>query len=146
MNIRLVRLDELDAVAAIGLGFYEEGRLPGSMISSCFVASWSAFLSSGVGVIYGMYEEEVLCGVVGGLKYPDPNDGDLVVSECFWFVVKEKRGRGIELLDAFERWAKEEGAKRIIMVHLSGLMPERIKLLYERRGYKEIEVHYVKET
>jgi GNAT superfamily N-acetyltransferase len=64
-------------------------------------------------------------------------------TEIFWYVRKGYRGRyGIDLIEEYEQWAKQKGCKRIRMIHLVDLMPDKLKRFYERRGYKEIETVY----
>lgn len=145
-DIRPLRIDDLPAAAALGRFFYEEGALPGVLVPEVFIATWTHMLSSGNGVIFGKFAGDELVGFLGGVIYNDPNDGELVASEFFWFIRKEYRGGGIALLDAFEEWAKGMGAKRIVMVHLTNLMPESLGAFYRRRGYSPIEVHYMMEV
>jgi GNAT superfamily N-acetyltransferase len=63
----------------------------------------------------------------------------------------ECRGRGLELLAAFESWARENNCNRIIMVHLLDSGPEKknmsriLSRLYARLGFTAVETHYVKE-
>lgn len=62
-------------------------------------------------------------------------------SEMFWW----SEGRGKELLEAFEQWAREAGATGIIMADLND--PERnavMESLYGKRGYALTERHFVK--
>ena len=78
--------------------------------------------------------------------FPDPNTGEMLATEFFWFVNPESRGSGLKLLKVFEKWAKEKGCKKVIMVHLSDSMPEKIRNIYLRFGYKVAETHYIKEV
>lgn len=106
-----------------------------------FVNSWTQFILSGLGVIFILPEYK---GMLGALKFNDPNTGELIATELFWFVDASARGRGIKLLNAFEKWAKKEGCKKTIMVHLSDSIPEEVKKIYIRKGYIELETHYMK--
>lgn len=146
-TLEALPVSELAEVAALGARFYRVGNLPGGVHPPVFVATWTAFLNAGFGAIFGLRNEErELIGVLGAVVLPDPNDGVLIGSEFFWWVVPEARGHGLKLLKEYERWAVEDkGAKRIGMVHLLSLSPESLGKLYERRGYKAIEVHYIKE-
>lgn len=107
-----------------------------------FISSWKNLFNLGFGVIFAT---EDYSGMIGGIKYPDTNSGELIASELFWFVDPSKRGEGIKLLNAFELWAINNNCKRIIMVHLMDSMPEKVGRFYERTGYRKLEVHYVKE-
>lgn len=137
---------ELPELARLGKLFYREGALPGKFVPEQFIATWRKFFELGFGVVFGLRIEGELMGALGAAVLPDPNDGELVGSEMFWWVAPEARGHGMGLLNAYETWAVNEmGAKRIGMVHLLSLAPEKMGKLYERRGYKATEVHYVKE-
>ena len=85
-------------------------------------------------------------GALGGVCVPDCHRECMVASEFFWYVKPEHRGGGIRLLKAFEKWAREQGADRIIMTHLADSMPEGLKKLYIRLGYEELETNYIKEV
>lgn len=138
-------ISDLGKISELGDEFFEEGKIPTQFIPDTFKKTWSGLIKSDMGVIFVMHSNGIPVGILGGVKYPDPNSGELMASEFFWFVRKGHRGHGTKLLKKFEYWAKEQGAKKIIMMHLSSLMPEKIKKYYERIGYSEIETHYLKE-
>jgi len=145
--IRPAKASDLVVVAEMGREFYSEGRIPGTIVPDVFVANWRSYLSAGCGRIFLAEENEEIVGFLGALLYPDVNDGDLIGTELFWFVEKEHRGRcGMRLFDAFEKWAIEAGAKRLIMSHLSTLAPDKLKKIYKRLGYRKADVSYVKEV
>ena len=137
---------DLPRLAGLGAEFYAEGRLPGRFEPKVFQATWEKMLSTGAGVIFTLAVAGRTVGFIGGVAYRDANDGDLVASEFFWFVTKEHRGLGgVRLLDAFESWAKESGCRRVNMVHLQNLNPDGLRAFYERRGFRHVESHYLKE-
>lgn len=140
-----VGAERLGEVAEMGHGFYQEGALPGSVKPDVFIRTWTALLASGAAVLFGLEIGGRLVGVLGGLEYPDPNDGDRVATEMFWFVTPSARGGGLRLLDTFEAWAKQRGVRRILMMHLHALKSAAFERLYQRRGYRPIEIHYCKE-
>ena len=106
---------------------------------------WINFITNNVGIIFLLVEHEKITGFLAALKYPDVNNGELVAMEMAWFVKESQRGRGLLLLREFEKWAKEEGCKSIIMVYLKDLMPEKLQKVYENMNYKPMETHYIKE-
>lgn len=79
-------------------------------------------------------------GCIGGLLFPYYFTGDLTTQELFWWADKD----GLELLEAFERWSKNYGAKTVSMITLAGLNPERVGKIYQRRGYTPVEHSYIK--
>lgn len=147
-EIRPLQDQELTGCYSLGDSFFEEGSLPGSIDRVVCLENWQKVISNGMGVILGGFDGDELCGIISGLIYPDFNDGILIASEMFWYVRPDKRstGVGMELFRNFESWGKDNGAKRILMVHLKDLMDERLKRLYLSMGYRELETHYVKEV
>lgn len=103
------------------------------------------YINAGVCVLFGLLEDGEVVGGLGAIKAPDFHSRRCIASELFWFVLPGQRGGGLQLLQAFEDWAREEGCSHAVMVHLHDSMPEKLQRLYERRGYKQVEVHYLKE-
>lgn len=64
-------------------------------------------------------------------------------TELLWWIEPSYRGRAaIQMLDAYEAWARERGCVFANMVGLgSAPLPAR---LYERRGYIAAERHFMK--
>jgi GNAT superfamily N-acetyltransferase len=143
--VKMLTAEQLPALARLGPDFYRESGLPGRFVPEIFVAKWTAFLGLGVGFILGLFQGDEIMGGFGAIVSDDFNDGATVASECFWFVKPEARGRGFELLLAYEQEARRRGAVRCSMIHLRGLQPERLGQLYEKRGYRAVETAYMKE-
>jgi GNAT superfamily N-acetyltransferase len=138
---------DLPALAALGASFHVEGALPGRFVPGVWLQNWTRLLAAGSGRIWHLAEtpDSRPVGFFGALLYNDINDGALVATEAFWYVLPEARGAGLNLLHAFESWAAEAGAARVMMVHLTKLQPERLGALYQRRGYTPTETHYCKQ-
>lgn len=141
-----VPVDRLAQLARMGPEFYAEGKLPGAFDPVAFIHTWTNLLAAGTAHIFALEEQGQFVGALGAIIYPDPNDAAPVATEMFWFVRQGHRGSGFVLLDAFEHWAKERGAKRISMVHLVSLMPAVLERVYKARGYRHIESHYMKDV
>lgn len=144
--IRKLNIDELDKVLPIAEQFYNSTEFLSNFNIEIFKKNWIQFIESGLGVIFVLEDENNIIGVLGGFKYPDVNSGELIATEFFWFVDADKRGNGIRLLKEFEKWAKEEDCKKIIMVYLCDLMPEKLDRVYKRLGYRRTEINYTKEV
>lgn len=132
----------------LGESFYGEGKLPGQFVLEKFRDSWGQLIKTEVGAMWVLFRDGVLCGGIGGIIYPDLNDGDLVCMETFWYVAPDSRGGrdGLRLIKELEIWAAMRGAKRIIMAYIFASMPESVAKFYERCGYRPMEMWYVKET
>lgn len=85
-------------------------------------------------------------GAIGGVITPWILDFNLkIMTEMFWFVFPEHRGRiGIKLIKDFEAESKAVGANRILMVGLETIN-DAVSSLYIRRGYAHLEHHFIKE-
>ena len=106
-----------------------------------FISTWSALITSGIGVIFivGNFE-----GAIGGIVRQDIYGDKWVGEELFWFVKPESRGVGIALYQEFEQWCGLHGASSMQMVHINDLMPGKVRNFYLRSGFREVETRYAK--
>lgn len=128
----------------MGRRFYAEAGLEGPFIPESFRTNWKRFTDFGYGFILVAREGRKPVGTLGWFLTPDPCNDQLVATEAFWFVSPEHRGVGLRLLSVFEQAARKQGARRLTMVALASLQSDRLAALYERRGYKPQESHFIK--
>lgn len=107
--------------------------------------TYENMIDNGVAFVMVLEKEGELIGSLGFIKAPDLHNGDTMAVETFWFVDPKKRGVGLILFNAYEKWSKENGIKKIAMIHMMDSYPESLERLYLKRGYKLAEKHYVKE-
>lgn len=148
--IQAITLDTLKVLAdanMIGESFFKECGLPGKFKYVAFLHNWTLFLEKNIGAMWAFLKDGKPVGLLGGILAPDMNDGELLAVETFWYVMPEHRNsmESIKLLMVFELWARDVGAKRIMMAHLLSSMPEKLASYYEKRGYRPLEINYVKE-
>lgn len=148
MNIRMVQAGDLDALLEMGASFYSIGKLPGRFEGSAFSSFWEGAVASGQGaILIGEDDEGQVVGTLGALLYADPNNGDIIAQELFWWVNEGHRGNGsLNLLKAYETWARGSGAKRIVVSAVHGLKEETLDKVYQRKGYRPIETNYVQDV
>jgi GNAT superfamily N-acetyltransferase len=146
MEVRILQVNEIEKLYPIADAFFSASEFLKAFNRDHFKQQWSAFINSGYGVIFVVEKEKEVVGCLGGLKFSDPNTGKMIASELFWFVLPDYRGNGSLLLEAFELWAHQEGCSSIIMVYLTDSMPNKVRSIYESRGYKAMEIHYIKEV
>lgn len=129
--------------------FYVESKLPGTFKRDVFQKTWLTFLEKKIGAIWfaTTVESSVIHGAIGGLKHPDPYDGELVVQEMFWFVEPTERMGldAVRLYKALEHWAIEQGAKRLNMACVCNKHMASVRKFYENRGFRPVDVSYFKE-
>jgi GNAT superfamily N-acetyltransferase len=71
----------------------------------------------------------------------------VIAQELFWWVQPEARGTGLgrELLNEFENWAKQIGARWTSVCNITHLRGNAVGKLFERSGYTKRESAYIKE-
>jgi len=125
--------------------FFSSSGLPGSFVPEVWIANWTKFLDSNIGVIiyYQDFETDQILGAIGGLIHPDVNDGLLVAQELFWFVVKGAGTKtALNLYESFEDWAKMHKAKRLNMACVCNRSMKSVRKFYERKGFRPVDVSY----
>lgn len=146
--IRPLTVEELPLCEPFGVAFHQEKAIPGEFSLQEFLKNWRLFLSSGIGVLYGLFRDGQLVGGIGGILTADVTTGTLVASELFWYVQPEDRHGTwpIRLVKTLREWGATKGATRFRMVHI--LMPNEspstVKLahVYRHLGLRPIEVAY----
>lgn len=143
--IRQATIEDLPLIEPGAREFYAKSRFLRNFDMAHFRKNWEYLLVSGIGTIFLLIEHDKVIGFLGGTKFPDINSGELIASECFWFVRESSRGGGGLLYRAFERWAKDSKCKQIQMVHLTDSMPEDLESFYRNIGFEKAEVRYLKD-
>jgi RimJ/RimL family protein N-acetyltransferase len=84
-------------------------------------------------------------GLLTGIVYEHEYGPVRVAKETMWWIDPAHRGgtAAIKMLDSFERWARAKFAKYVGVAGM-GEQPN-VGVLYERRGYRPAELHYIKE-
>lgn len=85
-------------------------------------------------------------GMIAGLVFPFYFTGEMAGQELCWWVDPDKRNStlGLRLLNKLEEWASGR-CKHFSMICLEAIEPEKMKRLYEKRNYRLMEHHYMKE-
>lgn len=85
---------------------------------------------------------EPVQGALMAVTFEHPFGAGRWAKETVWYIEPDARGRAaIQMLDAYEAWAREQGCTTIGMASLASNDVSRI---YERRGYAPAETHFVK--
>lgn len=88
-----------------------------------------------------------IVGFAAGVKSPLlGNNSVFCGSELAWWVNPGHRGgiNGIKLFKHLEGLAKDAGIKYWVMAYMESSMPEAIKGIYEKMGYVQSEVSYMR--
>lgn len=147
MPVRLATIDDLDAIADMGLRFMGRTR-------------YAAILSPNrddiertiVGILeHGRIWVAEIDGVVRGfiaciMQSAWFSPGTRIALEAAWWMDEDFRGRpeGVRLLLAFERWAKEEKADAVCMSDIVIEGNTAAASILERLGYAVSERTFIK--
>lgn len=81
-------------------------------------------------------------GILLAAWFEHPFGAGRYAKETVWFIDPSARGRSaLLMLDAYEAWAREQSCTAIGMASLASNDVSRI---YERRGYRPAETHFLK--
>lgn len=138
--IRPATLDDMSALLDMAHRFAEEAQLPAPICPASMGATFCNLIENGVLLTDGKH-----CAA-GALIYPAFfNASYTLASEFFWWVEREARGSlGPMLLTALEEECRDRGAHSLTMMTLETVRPVAVGRLYERRGYRPQEHHYIK--
>ena len=144
-TIRTATVEDLGRVEQCARRFYASSRFLKGFRLEVFEKTWTGILAADFGVLLLLECGAEIVGAIGGVAYPDPNSGELLATEFFWFVEDGHRGRGLELYRRFEAWARERDCKQINMGHLADLMDEKHRRVYAHLGFEMAEYRWMKE-
>jgi GNAT superfamily N-acetyltransferase len=81
-------------------------------------------------------------GVLMAVAFDHPFGAGKWSKESCWYIAPDARGRSaLQMLDAYEAWAREHGCTTIGMASLA---TNDVSRIYERRGYAPAETHFLK--
>lgn len=146
--IRLATSDDIPIIAKLGQMFFNESgySLLCAYDAESVEASLNQVLETGVCLLVVAEKDGEIIGFTGALLFPlYMNINVNMAQELFWWVHPDHRkGTGREMLGFMETELKAHGVTALIMICLENVNPEITGKLYERRGYKKIEHHYMR--
>jgi len=80
--------------------------------------------------------------IAGALFFPPFNYNYVISQEVMWFAEED----GGSLLEAFEQWSIQNGARMIDMSCIANEREDAVLRLFKRKGYNKMENHLVKEV
>ena len=144
--IRAATSDDVPAIVRLGSQSLVDGPYAGMLKDtpehSAEFALTVILASKGKVLLYENDERKV-AGLLGFLVFPHYFTKEPTATEIMWYVEPEERkgGGAIKLLWEAEKQAKELGATRMGF----SAPNEDVGKLYEKFGYKKLEVTYMKE-
>jgi GNAT superfamily N-acetyltransferase len=148
--VRLARPTDIPALAELALEFSHE-RGPSELGMSVNVPAMMAAMNNSIinDPMYGCFVAISKSQIVGTCAVRicssalDPRQ--LIGSEQFWYVTPAHRKTrlGLKLYDATEEWARAMGADLLDFIALAA-SEDSVSKFYLKRGYKELETHFLK--
>ncbi len=130
--VRRGTYDEVACFVELGLRFYaEEGKRDASPHQLARFAISHLRDEDRVFLVAGEPVAAVLCAVIA----PHYLTGEPTAFKTAWYALPAARGLGAHLLRAFEAWAKEKGARRLIVAGRQ----QRTLALLNRLGFAPLE-------
>lgn len=81
-------------------------------------------------------------GVLMAKAFEHPAGAGRWANETVWYIAPGARGRSaLQMLDAYEQWAREQGCT---VIGMASLATNDVSALYARRGYAPAETHFIK--
>ena len=146
MMYRFASAGDFESLAKMGQAFYAPGKLFGGFSAHNFVDFWSDAIMSGRGFIIVADVDGSAVGAIGCVLFDDPNSGEFIGQEMFWWMFPEHRGEAsAELIALFEHESKAMGATRVLMSAIHGMRHRALGRFYGSRGYEPLETSYIKE-
>jgi len=146
-NIREAVIDDIPEMAAMAIEFHSKlNGMPMSTSTFIKVAMEMMYSHTSVVLVHVGEDDSLNGGIAGILAQWFLENKTHMAYESWLWVAPDSRGKGVAkgLMVAFEEWAKENGAKKIVMVDFTGdLKP--VGRWYKRMGFQPLETRYVKD-
>lgn len=141
MSIKIATIEDLDLVVSLAMKFAQASPY-------ATYATEEDMRQLAKQIIEGPKENGIVLlyedfGMIAGVARKFIYGYPYGATELAWWVDEDKRGTkaGVELLEAFEHWAKKVGCLYITMTSLD----DQIGNYYEKKGYKLCERAYMKQ-
>lgn len=102
-------------------------------------STFEGAITSDAAAVFVTEDVEAMAGVMVSPIFFSP---EKLAQELIWW--SEKPGCGRALIKAITDWAKEQGAHSLSLARFSGISDDRMHAMYERMGFKQTEIFYIK--
>jgi hypothetical protein len=146
-DLNLNNPTEIQTICVLGKAFADAAGAT-SFDESSFLKFVLNLYSGKKGKLFVIETDNTVVGGLGVIAYPCfYNNNVLRVQECFWWIDPEHRNfnNSINLFNKIEEWAKEIKANQIIVSSTSTLNPEKLEKFYSKKGFKKIDINYIKD-
>lgn len=149
MDIRKVESKDLASVIDLIHAFHDESLEEfGTVVDATFLVGVFEKLKN---TSFVVEKDGIVIGLLAGSIEENMVSGAKIYAEIMWFVRKKDRGCGGFFQKWVEKWAKEQGMKQMMMVHMCSDKDNeegfhrRLTRFYRGLGYRPMEVHFIKD-
>ena len=149
LTIRKANIIDTKDILDLISEFYEEGLKECGLKFTDYSLNKTAehFINNGIVIV--VEDNETLVGIIGGIVIPSIFDEtEKIAQEMMWFIKKEYRKGELakDLLDRFEKEARDLGAKYIAVAAMGNMRNEVLDRFYRHNGYMLMETQYLKKS
>jgi len=150
IRIRKAEKSDIPGLCRMGEAFHAHAKLQsrGLNFSAGSLANYCMFfIDNPATEIFVAATDETLVGSIAGIVSPWFLDlTQKILTEQWWWVDKEFRGRGVEkdLLEALVSWGWGNAADKLIMVSLDAAKEQALRRYYGRQGFEYLETHFIR--
>jgi len=148
MTVREIDSTELPLTVPLAKRFHDQAGFDSEFSETRFATTLMNALDAGILGAFGMFDGDKLVGLLLGIIGPQFLVEANLAQELMWWVDPEYRKslNSVRLVMLFEEWSKMNGASAIVMARFTEADDNRLDNFYRRRGFREIETHYLKKT
>lgn len=142
--IRPATIEDVPAIVSMGADFIAQSEYAALIVANpdAMTAFVTRLVEWDEAEVFVAEIDGQIVGMLGIFAFTHTVSGERTAMEAFWWVAPNARGTaGIRLLTAAEAWAHGAGATRLQMIAPN----DRVASLYQRRGYRKVEVIYQRE-
>lgn len=138
MNVRRATEDDRFRVIALLRDSHDAAGFAWPFLAAYAERLFLDHMAGGVVLVLG----DPAQGILMARTFEHPFGAGRWAKETVWYIAPAARGRAaIQMLDAYEAWAREQGCA---MVGMASLATNDVSSLYARRGYAPAETHFLK--
>lgn len=136
---------ELDSVIPLIASFRGELGLP--FDPETFVPKQKELMAQALSFMFVTMREDKVAGMIAFQIAEDLLSDLIFAVEQAWYVSESYRGGSdaLRLYNAYEKFAKEQEAKKITMVHLYQGNEDGMEKFLTKKGYRKLETQWIKD-
>ena len=149
LTIRKANIIDTKDIMDLIAEFYEEGLKECGLKFTDYSLYKTAekFINNGIVIV--VEDNETLVGIIGGIVIPSIFDEtEKIAQEMMWFIKKDYRKGELakDLLQRFEKEARDLGANHIAVAAMGNMRNEVLDRFYRHNGYTLMETQYIRKA